>query len=305
MTAEGIVVGLDGSHASENALLWAGCEAERRGAELYIAHATDLGDGIGLSSATRQAVLRDSAAYGRQLVKAARELIAQRFPAVLVHCRVEETRPEQLLIELSNTASMVVVGTEGDNRFMDMVLGSVSRRVAAHAGCPVVVIGRGWLPTEPHGEVMVGVADSAGGRAALRFGFAEAAQRNATLVAVRAYGVFGRSDSAEVFAPLPGLRYHESTVLHEVLDEVRGDFPQVTVRPVLIDEPVTDALPRLSAEADLLVLGCRHGDHHRASRLGGIASTILHRSLCPVAVIDVPTAVAPEAGGIAFTNAAR
>ena len=139
-------------------------------------------------------------------------------------------------------------------------------------------------------RVVVGVSDSFGGAAALRFAWAAAASRGAVVVAVRAYGVFGRSGHSEIYAPLPGLQAREGAILHDAVARMRAEFPDVVVEPRLVDQVAVESLPRLAEGADLLVLGCHHPDDHWPSRLGAISSTLLHRSPCPVVVVGLTSA---------------
>jgi nucleotide-binding universal stress UspA family protein len=60
-------------------------------------------------------------------------------PPVLVQPRIKEGNVAKLLIDLSEEADVVVVGSRGRGGFVGLLLGSVSQKVAAHAKCTVVV----------------------------------------------------------------------------------------------------------------------------------------------------------------------
>ena len=79
---------------------------------------------------------------------------------------------------------MLVVGARGAGGFSAMVLGSVSRYVALHAPCPVVVAHEDSVAV--HREVVVGVGDPAEAADSLGFAFEEASMRGALLMAVHA-----------------------------------------------------------------------------------------------------------------------
>jgi nucleotide-binding universal stress UspA family protein len=61
-------------------------------------------------------------------------------PPVLVQPQVKEGNAAKLLIDLSEDADVLVVGSRGHGGFAGMLLGSISQHVAAHAKCTVVVV---------------------------------------------------------------------------------------------------------------------------------------------------------------------
>jgi nucleotide-binding universal stress UspA family protein len=170
------------------------------------------------------------------------------------------------------------------------LVGSVSHRVAANAGCPVVVIPHGERVLSAHRPVVVGVITPLAGHETLRFGFQEASQRNADLVAVCAYGTFSRSARDPILKQLSEVREHEQQELLDTLAHLQDEFPTVQVQARLVDEPVVDALCLAATDADLLIVGCRYDDAHRTSRLGPVAAELLRSAPCPVAVIGLPHA---------------
>jgi nucleotide-binding universal stress UspA family protein len=73
--------------------------------------------------------------------------LAERFPDLPVRREVRRGQARRLLVELSRTAQLVVVGARGHGGFAGLLLGSVSRYLMHHADCPVLVA----RPTVPGG----------------------------------------------------------------------------------------------------------------------------------------------------------
>jgi nucleotide-binding universal stress UspA family protein len=288
ITTDRIIVGIDGAPSGAQALSWAAGEAARKGVELFIVHVSDVVRPPAVSSSAVVTVMTESTDYGLELLRDAAALVAVSHPAVKVNTILRTGKPADVLLELGTPQTLLVVGTNGERRLMAALVGSVSHRVAAHAGCPVVVIPPGGRVLSAHRRVVVGVIAPFAGHETLRFGFQEASQRNADLVAVCAYGTFSRSARDPILKQLSEVREHEQQELLDTLAHLQDEFPTVAVQARLVDEPIVDALCRAATDADLLIVGCRHDDAHRASRLGPVAAALLHSAPCPVAVVVSP-----------------
>ena len=130
-----VLVGIDGSPASESATAIAFDEASWRGVELVALHAwsdTEVFEFPGLNRAA--------------IKSAAEEILAERlagwqerYPDVTVRRVVVCDRPARQLVEQSTSAQLVVVGSHGRGGFTGMLLGSVSTAVVQTARIPVIV----------------------------------------------------------------------------------------------------------------------------------------------------------------------
>lgn len=139
----GIVVGVDGSPNSERALGWAMKEAAAAHAPLTVLAVHEVmrsfwtgnPDPLGRDSA---ALEKTRGAAEEMTQRAAGRLGDARPASVNVHA--VHGFAAQELIEASQDADLIVVGSRGGGGFARLTMGSVSSQVVHHAGCPVVVI---------------------------------------------------------------------------------------------------------------------------------------------------------------------
>jgi nucleotide-binding universal stress UspA family protein len=130
-----VVIGIDGSPASELATAIAFDEASWRGVELVALHASCDSDPFGIHQL--EWGVAESKAY-----EALAERLAgwqERYPDVRVRRVVVLDRPAHHLIEQAQTAQLVVVGTRGHGEFSGLLLGSVSAAVVQATRTPVIV----------------------------------------------------------------------------------------------------------------------------------------------------------------------
>lgn len=130
-----VVVGIDGSPASEAATAVAFDEASRRGVELIALHAWSDNLAIEVPGTEWEA-------SHPKAVEALAEQLAEwreRYPDVSVRPVVVPDRPARRLIKHSQDAQLVVVGSRGRGGFSGLLLGSVSAAVAEAAHSPVIV----------------------------------------------------------------------------------------------------------------------------------------------------------------------
>ena len=141
-----IVVGVDGSEASKDALRWAHRQATYTGSELV---AVGVWSYVTMSYPTMSGyvpTVNDIDVEGdtRVLLEQVVKEVLDDAPVRLV---VTEGHPAEVLTRFSESADLVVLGCRGHGGFVGALVGSVSQHVVSHASCPVVVVRH---PKEPH-----------------------------------------------------------------------------------------------------------------------------------------------------------
>jgi nucleotide-binding universal stress UspA family protein len=132
-----IVVGVDGSDSSRQALTWAVHYAALIGAKVDAVISWNYPTGYGIGAI----------ASNWNPSEDARGLLAETVAAVLggdiavpVTQVVREGNAAQVLLDETKDAQMLIVGSRGHGGFAGLLLGSVSAHCAEHAHCPVLVI---------------------------------------------------------------------------------------------------------------------------------------------------------------------
>lgn len=285
-----VVVGVDGSTESMAAVEWAAADAARRHRRLQIVHAyawpvvyPPLGvhPTPSLDKAVRHAAER--------IVNSA----VARARAVSADLSITTANPVQLaaaaLLEASQRADTVVVGSRGLGGFSGLLLGSVGVQLAAHAMCPVVVVRRAAGTGGPEaGRVVVGVDGSHDAGHAMRFAFEQASFRGVGLTTVHTYlwpASTGPGDMLPLVYDEDDLRDDERRLLAESVSGWTDKYPDVDVRRSIVRGSAAGVLTHLSHGAELLVVGSRGRGGFTGLLLGSVSQALIHHAACPVAVV--------------------
>ncbi len=284
---QAIVVGVDASASALQAALWAAAEAAQRREPMRLVSAIDNAE------FTYSAWLAPTQAYfdaldteGRQILADVADAIHRAHPDIEVTTDLHRTGPAAALVEESDRALMVVVGSRGMGGFRSMLVGSTAVTLAAHARCPVAVV-RGRTPDETprtDGPVVVGVDSSATSDNAVATAFDEASWRNAELVAVHTWtepGVFNHSQPEQDQARVN----EEHELLAERLAGWQEKYPDVTVRRVVSKGSPVDCLMDNSAGAQLLVVGSRGHGGFAGMLLGSTSQALVYHATCPTLIV--------------------
>lgn len=145
--------------------------------------------------------------------------------------KLSDLSPARTLVALGERSELLVTGTRGHGGFTGMLLGSVTRKLAAHATCPLAVV-RGEQLGDGLGEVVPGVGEKPGqSRPAMAYAFAAARRYGASLHAVRAWLPPTTQSRPMGFhtADVTGIRDEELQALDQLLAPMRESFPDVNV----------------------------------------------------------------------------
>lgn len=293
MTHEDIVVvAVDGSPASDNAVRWAANTAMKRDIPLRLAASYSMpqflyAEGMVPPSEVFDEMQRETL----QTVDRAREIALEVAPDLRIGHAVAEGSPIDMLLEMSRDCTMVVMGSRGLSGLSGMVLGSVSGAVVSHAYRPVVVVREDNAVTEAtkYGPVVVGVDGSEVSRRATEVAFEEAAARGAELVAVHTWV------DTQIQGPGAGYAVSEDhwnavqaekdELLGTYLGELSEKYPDVVVKKTITRDRPVRALASAAEGAQLLVTGSHGRGGFKGMLLGSTSRALLQQAPCPMMVV--------------------
>jgi nucleotide-binding universal stress UspA family protein len=285
----GIVVGIDGSPASQQALNWALGAASRRRMDVRIVHAAELWRAKlrpdSDDASTPAAQVRE---HGQRLVDEAAELAKMSHPDVQTFRQFIVGTAAHVLVKQSESAELLVVGNRGIGGFTGLLLGSTALNVASHASCTVVAV-----PFAPGGlahrhGIVVGVDFSTDMPAVLEFAFREARDLGEPITAVHAWrnpNLLGPAPAVPLMFDLDLVAGQQRVRLADALSGSAERYPDVElVTKSLIGHPAKVLLDEAQA-AGLLVVGTRGHGELRSLVLGSVSHAVLHHAAGPVAVV--------------------
>jgi len=132
-----IVVGIDGSPSSLDALAWAARQADLTASTLEIVMTWEWPSSYGWAMPVPTDF--DPEEDVRKALDVAVEGVRAEHPSIAIDPRIVSGHPAPILVEASKGADLLVVGSRGHGEFVGMLIGSVSEYCATNAHCPVLV----------------------------------------------------------------------------------------------------------------------------------------------------------------------
>jgi nucleotide-binding universal stress UspA family protein len=292
-----IIVGVDAAWRRSRALDWAVREALVRERPLRAIHVVDeeirnddMWDAVDIDGFKVVPVKVDEEAD--RLVQEVSDELAKIDTKLDLGADLRVGKPVEVLIELSETALMLVLGRHGYGVFRRLLIGSTSDAVANRAKGPVVVIPDGWQADE-HGDepVLVGVdwtepTEDAVLDFAIDFAGAHGVPLRLVVVWDAPWAFAFHNPASE--AQLEGWQGMAEQRARELTEQWGSKRPDVEVSYELRRGHPVERLVEAAEEsqAQLLAIGGRR--RNRAAELiglGSVADGVLHHATRPLAVV--------------------
>jgi len=279
-----LLVGVDASDNAMRAVEWAAAEAAARNAPLTLVHAISV---QGVASFDAGRFVGPAREEGHSLLRRIIERVRTRNPDLDLRAEVTDMSPAHALTELSREAALIVTGTRGHGGFAGMLVGSVSRKLAAHAHCPLAVV-RGDLPTETLDEVVLGV-EPGQAAAPIRYAFDAAARYGALLHAVRVWHPHAiySSVAGGYCEDLDQTRADEIGAMEDLLAPLAAEHPDVKVEASAGRGNTVPVLIEAARGTRLLVVGAHRHRGPLAVGAGYVVDGLLAHATTPIAVVPI------------------
>lgn len=302
-----VVVGVDGSPASANALRYAIGAAGSSGGKVDVIHViSDF-----LPMAGRYPIpARDLEAAGRSTLRESLRQLGHAKDGVAMETHLRRGSVVGTLTSVGAAAQTIVVGSDRRPVSMRLLAGNVSTGVAARSAVPVVSVPETWHGDRAAGLMAVGVKDVKHSEALMAEAFEVAQRTDSRLLVLHAWRFPATCDDLLVSDPC---------VVAEWTDRIEGELaalvapwrhshPEVGVELRAVHDHPAPALAAASAKADELVVVRGGPGVPATAHLGSTARTLLLYAHCPVRV--VPAVHVPvladldlEANGVALKQA--
>jgi nucleotide-binding universal stress UspA family protein len=289
-----IIVGVEGSERSADAVAFASELARIAHAKLFVAfaHANE-GPLVPAGGADDQALVNADA---KERLGRMRELAAG---VEEVETRaIEDLPPARALQMLADVhqAGLIVIGSSHRGAAGRVLAGTTAERLLHGAPCPVAVVPRGFRERRSQAIRTIGVAYDGGdeSRAALHAAVAAARVLGAGVRVVRVHEPAIAPGAA---MPVPGYLTPPADLerhAREGLDEAVAGLPaDIVAEGVLVFGEAVHELAAQSADLDLLIAGSRGYGPHHAVLAGSVSGRLVRKAACPVVVVPRGVEAAP------------
>ncbi|TPG32727.1 universal stress protein [Mycolicibacterium hodleri] len=263
-----VVVGIDGSHAAIDAVLWAVDEAISRDVPLLLVHVMPVAHAP--ERPIDPAMLEGE--YAESTLRAASAVVEAADRPVKVETDILWGRADLAMIEQSAQASLVCVGSVGIGFVARKFLGSTAAALAERAHCPVAILrSPRQVPSTGVDWIVVPVDGAPGNAEVVEYAMHEAELRHAPILAVGVWDDdFGNTSYAE---------------LDQRVAEMTQRHPGVHVYPVATRSRVAGFLAENRGESVQLAVVGANAATQVAQIIGPHSRPLIAHGQCSVLVV--------------------
>jgi nucleotide-binding universal stress UspA family protein len=278
-----ILIGVDNSGRSEDAIAFGQRIADAAGADMVIACAYPYTD---VPSRAANAALRDNALDTAKTMASYLAADPERVWTVVT----ANPSPAHALQKIGDTqrAALIVVGSTHAGRAGRVLPGSTGERLLHGAPCSVAVVPNGYHKRASEPIRRIGVAyngtDEAKAAVSAATGLARALRAELEVIGVV---------SPEAYTPalmagpsVAALRTDVERDMQKSLDAIVAEIPSdVAARSVRLTGGAAETLTERSEHLDLLITGSRGYGPLHSVLVGGVSGRLMRAAQCPVIVV--------------------
>lgn len=283
-THKRIVVGVDGSPESLNAVDFAAARARLDGSEIELVCAYALPSYSADSGLSSEETLRAGA---QRVVDDAADHIAGKHQLQVTRT-VLPGNPTGILRRKSESSQLIVLGSRGGGGFADRLLGAIPAALPGYSSCPVVIV-----PGETAGKrhevhrIAVGTDGSRPATSSLSQAITEAELWGAHLDVIRAMPL------TRSMAAIPWMTVSGDTpaIIQAATEETEQAIAEsiatagIQAEVQVLDGDPADTLLDYAKSVDMLVVGTHGRGGVRGVLLGSTSQVVLQESPVPVMVV--------------------
>jgi nucleotide-binding universal stress UspA family protein len=284
-----IIIGVDASERSEDAIAFGRRLADVAGATVVVANAYPYSDIPNrASNATYRQALRDDALETARRMRDQLDRVSGGETTIAV---AAEPSPAKALHRMAQAdrAALVIVGSSHTGRAGRVFPGSTGERMLHGSPCAVAVVPRDYRTHADEAIRRIGVAydNTDESRAAVAAAAALASALQAELVVIGIVSTeYFTTPAMMGAAGIASLRSDIERQVQQMVDEVAaGVADDVTARGVTATGDPAELLTAQSANLDLLVMGSRGYGPLHAVLSGGVSGQLVRSAHCPVIVV--------------------
>lgn len=282
--AEGaIILAVDGSGHADRAVEWAAAQAALEHRRVVVVHVAVVPAwAVGEYRLMEARVDADAALLSMHrtesnIAEEVADRVRQLAPGVEVSATFRVGDPRKALLDLSERAAMVVLGSRGLGPVRSLLIGSVTSALVRHGKCPVVVVRPDDGERRRHG-MLVGTDGGPESLPILEYACRLASQRQLPLTVLLSHGGFGSA---------PDGWEEAERLLVENARGLREKFPDVHIALETAFGPPENELVSRGSGMDLVVVGRRERTLLERLHFSSSAASVVEHSNTTVAVVPL------------------